>query len=82
MGPVSGITVFVVIWWLVVFMVLPWGNRPIPQEDADKGHAPSAPVKPRLVLKMAITTVIASIIWLAVYWFIDSGLVSFRPQPG
>lgn len=79
MGLISGITVYVVIWWLVVFMVLPWGNQPIAQEDVEKGHASSAPIKPRLLIKMGITTIIASVVWLAVFWTIESGLISFRP---
>ena len=38
----SGILVFVVLWWLVIFAVLPWGVR-IP-DKAEAGHADSAPV--------------------------------------
>ena len=25
MGPVTSLSVFLVIWWVVLFMVLPWG---------------------------------------------------------
>ena len=25
MGWVTGLAVYVIIWWLVIFMVLPWG---------------------------------------------------------
>jgi len=32
-GWVTGLAVYAVIWWLVVFMVLPWGNRPLDPED-------------------------------------------------
>jgi len=78
MGLASGAAVFLVVWWLVLFMVLPWGIRPIDAEDVAKGQAPSAPRKPRIVTKMAITTVIASVIWGIVYLVIEAELVTFH----
>jgi predicted secreted protein len=72
----TGIMVYVVLWWVVLFTVLPWGASP--PEHPEPGHATSAPEKPRLLLKFAITTVITAVIFAAVYWFIDAGFVSFR----
>ncbi|MCA8932129.1 MAG: DUF1467 family protein, partial [Rhodospirillaceae bacterium] len=48
------------------------------------GHAESAPARPRLRLKFLITTGIAAVIWLAIYWTEQSGLISFREmaRPG
>ena len=46
MGLVSGITVYLVIWWLVVFMVLPWGGNQSVSDDDVPGHASGAPVNP------------------------------------
>ena len=40
MGLISGTLVYVIIWWLVLFMVLPWGNRP--PDVVEDGHAASA----------------------------------------
>ena len=51
MGWVSGIAVYIVIWWLVIFMVLPWGVQPIERGDVEKGHAASAPLRPRMLRK-------------------------------
>ena len=78
MGWVTGLAVYFVLWWLVIFMVLPWGNRPVDAEDAARGHAPSAPRKPRLLIKAATTTVIAGVLWSVVYLVIESGWISFR----
>ncbi len=72
----TGIMVYVVLWWIVLFTVLPWGAEP--PANPEPGHATSAPEKPRLLLKFAVTTVIAGIVFAALYWFIDSGFVSFR----
>ena len=76
MGVVSGIVVFVIVWWTVLFAVLPWGNRP--PAEPETGHAPSAPSNPRLLRKFAATTLITLILWLAIFAAIESGLVSFR----
>jgi predicted secreted protein len=77
MGLISGIVVYVVIWFLVLFTVLPWGVR-IP-DAPEAGHASSAPTNPRLGLKMAVTSVIAGVAWLIVYLAIESGIITFRP---
>jgi len=72
----EGLVAFVIIWWLVLFMVLPWGVR-IP-DAVEKGHATSAPVRPRIWFKMTITTGIAIVLWALAYWLAASDLISFR----
>ncbi len=72
----SGILVFVVLWWLVIFAVLPWGVR-IP-EKAARGHADSAPVQPMLLRKVLATTAITAVLWVVVYLIVTSDLISFR----
>ena len=76
MSVATGIMVYVVLWWLVLFTVLPWGVRPVDNPQA--GQEVGAPEKPRLLLKFAVTTVITGVIFAALYWFIDQGFVSFR----
>ena len=65
------IVVFIIAWWLVLFMVLPFGVRTSEEagEDAEPGTAESAPHKPLILRKMLITTLIAAVIWL-IYWLI------------
>ena len=72
----GGIVIYVICWWMVLFAVLPWGNRP--PETPEPGHATSAPEKPRLALKFAVTTGIATVIFLLIWWLMESDLVSFR----
>lgn len=74
----SALAIYGVIWWLVLFMVLPWGNRPIAAEDIARGHAAGAPERPRLLLKFALTTVISAAVFAVFYWAYESGLVSIR----
>ncbi len=72
----TGVMVFVIIWWVVLFTVLPWGVRV--SEHSEPGHATSAPDKPMLWRKAAVTTAIAAVLWVGVYYLIESDLLSFR----
>jgi predicted secreted protein len=70
--------VFIVVWWLVLFMVLPFGAAP--PAEVEPGMADSAPAKPRLMLKMAVTTILAALITALIVWLVDSGFIHLRPQ--
>ena len=76
MSWISAIAVYVVIWWVVLFAVLPWGVR-VP-EKTEPGFATSAPEQPRLWTKAAVTSGIAAVLWLITYLVVSSDLVSFR----
>ncbi len=63
--------IFFVVWWVVLFAVLPWGVRTQAEEgEVVLGTAHSAPVRPLLLRKALATTVVAAIIvlliWLAI----------------
>jgi predicted secreted protein len=72
----TAVLVYVIIWWVVIFAVLPWGASP--PDRPEPGHAPSAPEKPMLWQKALITTVISAVIWAIVFYVIESGVISFR----
>lgn len=76
MGLVSGIAVFVIVWWVILFTVLPWGARA--PDDPEPGMAESAPARPRLALKFVVTTGISVVVWLAIFGIVESGVISFR----
>ena len=76
MAWVTGIVVYVLVWWITLFAVLPlWVT---PAEPDDPGHAAGAPQRPRMLLKLAITTVVSALIWLAIYLLVRSPWLSFR----
>jgi predicted secreted protein len=76
MNPVSAVVVFIVIWWLVLFMVLPWGVRRT--ETPEAGHDPGAPAKPMLWRKAAATTAISVVLFAIVYVVVEYELISLR----
>jgi predicted secreted protein len=61
----TGVLVFVVIWWTVIFAVLPLGVQRAADDvaGADRG----APARPQLKRKALITTAISVALWLV--WF-------------
>jgi predicted secreted protein len=74
----TGIMVYVVIWWLVIFCVLPIGVTPA--NEAHLGHDPGAPANPRMGFKVLLTTGITTVIFAIVYLIIISDWISFRPS--
>ena len=77
----TGIAIYAVIWWLVLFMVLPFGVRPPTTAEMEPGQEPGAPVKPRMLLKIAVTTVISCVLYGIFYLIAEAGWISFRPDP-
>ena len=76
MNWVSAVAVYVCLWWVVLFALLPVGVRPA--ERQEPGHDAGAPTNPRLPLKLAATTAISAVLWLAVWAIIQSGIFTFR----
>jgi len=80
MSIATGLMVYGIIWWLVFFLALPIGNR-TPEEIGEAvqpGLAESAPVKPRLWLKAALTTFLAGLLWAVFYIVVTYDLLGFR----
>ena len=71
----TGVFVYLCIWWLALFTVLPWGNRP--HAEPEQGHAPSAPENPRLREKFFITSILSALIWLIIYFLIKIEVIDF-----
>ncbi len=63
------LALYFMIWWLVLFAVLPFGVRT--QEDAGEvvpGTPASAPERPQLVRIFTINTVVAAVVF-GLVWF-------------
>lgn len=76
MGWLSGSVVYFMIFWTVLFAVLPWGVRSehIPEEE---GHMGGAPVNPNLKKKFIITALLSVVIWGIIYWLIEIDVIDF-----
>jgi predicted secreted protein len=79
---VFAISLYVVIWWIVLFAMLPIGVRTQAEEgEVSPGTAESAPHLPMLLPKMAATTVISSVIFATVYVVIVHHLITLDQIP-
>ena len=74
----SGVLVFALVWALCLFVVLPWGIRR--EENPEPGHADGAPKNPMMWRRAAATTLLAAVIWVGIYFLMESGWISFRPE--
>lgn len=77
MNPLTGLAIYFVLWWLVLFAVLPFGTRPAAEPDSQTGWR-GAPEKPQLAKKALATTIVTAIIWGVLYVAITSDILSFR----
>jgi len=68
MTKTTAAAVFFLIWWVVLFAVLPWGVRSQHEGgEVAPGTDPGAPVVPKLGRKLIWTTVVASVVFAALY---------------
>jgi predicted secreted protein len=63
----SQAAIFLLIWFVVLFAVLPWGIRH--SSEPEPGHDPGAPMNPNLGRKALITTAISLLLW-GVYFYV------------
>lgn len=68
----SLIAIYFVVWWVVLFAVLPWGTRTQAEEgDIVLGSAHSAPSRPFLLRKAIATSVVSGILVFGLWVVVD-----------
>jgi len=77
----AGLAIYFVVWWIVLFAVLPWGVRPQTSSELSPGVEPGAPAAPLLLRKVIVTTVLAALVWALIAWLIIAQPVSFDSIP-
>ena len=80
MGLTGSIIVYVLIWWIIFFSVLPVGIQSNKETFKEKieGIDPGAPKNPNIAKKFLITTIIASIIFIVIYYLVKIDLLNIR----
>ena len=71
----TGIIVYLLVFWTVLFMVLPWGNQP--KDKAETGMAGGAPKNPRIKQKFLITLMVSTVIWGIIALLIHVEVIDF-----
>ena len=73
----TGVLLFTMIWWTVLFAVLPFGTRPVADADPATGWR-GAPERPLIARKLLATTIVSAVFWGVAMWIIQSDWWSFR----
>ena len=81
-GFVTGVVVYLIVWWMVFFTVLPLQVRGQFEDGAVvPGSEPGAPSDPRLWYKFRLASVVAAGLWLIYFVLFEFGLVSLDAIP-
>jgi len=76
MSIVSLIAVYFVLWWLCLFMVLPFGvHNQIDAGEVVEGTEPGAPVAFRLWRTWLITTLLAAVVQVLLFWGLSNPML-------
>ena len=80
MGITGSIIVYVLIWWMIFFSVLPIGIQSKKEKFIERidGIDPGAPNNPKIGKKFLITTIITSIIFIVIYYLVRFNLLNLR----
>lgn len=73
----TGVVLYTLIWWTVLFAVLPVGTHPVADADQRSGWR-GAPDQPRMGRRIIATTLLSLVIWGGCYAVISSDWLSFR----
>ena len=73
MSLTTGLAVYFIVWWTVLFAVLPWGIRSqLESGEIVPGSDPGAPALPQLRAKLVWTTLVATVVFaLAAFAYVN-----------
>ncbi len=77
MSITGSVVIFVIIWWIVFFSLLPIDvnrNKNIKIEGED----PGSPENPKILKKFIYTTIISLALFLAIYYLVQYNFLNLR----
>ena len=80
MGLTGSIIIYVMIWWIVFFSILPVGIQSNNEafKESLEGNDPGAPKNPNIAKKFLITTIITSILFIVIYYLVNNDFLNLR----
>ncbi len=71
MNPITWAAMYIMIWWVTFFAILPLWNRTPVEEGTEviKGNDPGAPITHNLWKKVRINSLVALVVWVIVIVF-------------
>ena len=82
MNPVLAFAIYIILWWLSFFIMLPMGAQSLHEanESAPPGVERGAPRAHKLGQKALLAAGIAAVLWLGVAWAISVDLFHILPH--
>lgn len=79
----SAIAIYFIIWWVCLFVVLPFGvkNAHEAGEAVEQGNEQGAPVRPMLLRKILATTILAAAVFSLIWGQVTYGWIGFDDIP-
>jgi predicted secreted protein len=76
-----GVAIYIILWWLSFFAMLPIGAQSHYEADEDivPGAERGAPKSHNLRLKALLACGVAAVLWLVVAWAVSIDLFDVRP---
>lgn len=82
MGVTTYIAIYFIVWWTVIFATLPFGIRSQHEAGAvEDGSEPGAPMRPLMIRKALVTTVVAAVIVGLFAWSVETGRLTLDMFP-
>jgi predicted secreted protein len=76
LAPVTVIAIYAIVWWLCLFVVLPFGvSNQVDTGDIHPGSEPGAPTTPRWLQRVLYTTLLSIPVTALVLWALSSPLL-------
>lgn len=79
----SAIAIYFIIWWMTLFVVLPFGvkNAAETGETVEDGNDAGAPVAHGMAWKVIVTTLVATLVYAVVYWALANNMLEQLQLP-
>lgn len=79
----AALAIYFIIWWLTLFVILPFGIRSQIEEGAVvPGSDAGAPARPSLIMKMVWTTLLSGVLFALYYANYVGGYITLDDLPG
>ena len=77
MSITGSIVIYVIIWWIVFFSLLPIDVNRNKIQKID-GEDPGSPENPKILKKFIYTTIISSLLFLIIYYLVRYNYINLR----
>ena len=80
MGITGSLIVYIIIWWIIFFSILPVGIKSEKNKFRAnlEGNDPGAPKNPKIARKFVITTIITTILFFGIYYMVSIDYLNLR----